>query len=167
MSTYDYMLKFISVGDSGVGKSCLLLRLVNKEFQQTETTIGIEFGSQIIDIQGKQIKLQIWDTAGQESFKSISRAYYRNAIGCLLVYDITRRETFVHIKDWLEDVKSHGNDQIKSILVANKSDLHEKRQGIIKSKKLQKKKQGNLQRKMIYCILNHLPRVEKMYWKYS
>jgi Ras-related protein Rab-2A len=84
---YDYLLKFISVGDSGVGKSCLLLRLTNKEFTPTETTIGIEFGSTVVQIQNKNIKLQIWDTAGQESFRSISRAYYRNAIGCLLVYD--------------------------------------------------------------------------------
>ncbi|KAJ3218411.1 Ras- protein Rab-2A [Dinochytrium kinnereticum] len=75
---YEFLFKYISVGDSGVGKSCLLLRFTNGEFLPTETTIGIEFGSQIVTI---------WDTAGQESFRSISRAYYRGAIGCILVYD--------------------------------------------------------------------------------
>ncbi|KAI8806969.1 P-loop containing nucleoside triphosphate hydrolase protein [Cladochytrium replicatum] len=96
-------------------KSCLLLRFTNREFMpSTETTIGIEFGSQIVPVQNKQVKLQIWDTAGQESFRSISRAYYRGAIGCLL--------------SWLDDVKQHGNEEIKIVLVANKSDLHHKRQ---------------------------------------
>ncbi|KAI8899511.1 ras family-domain-containing protein [Globomyces pollinis-pini] len=128
MSKYDYLLKYISVGDSGVGKSCLLLRLTNKEFTPTETTIGIEFGSTVIDLHDKQIKLQIWDTAGQESFRSISRAYYRGAIGCLLVFDVTRRDTFLHLLSWLEDVKQHGNDHIKTIVVANKCDLAHKRQ---------------------------------------
>ena len=111
---YDYLLKFISVGDSGVGKSCLLSRLSTNEFQPTETTIGIEFGSSLLKIQNKQVKLQIWDTAGQESFRSISRAYYRNAIGCLLVYDVTRIETFNHILVWMEDLRKHGNDDIQS-----------------------------------------------------
>jgi small GTP-binding protein len=113
----------ISVGDSGVGKSCLLLRLTNKEFQPTETTIGIEFGSTILQVANKTIKLQIWDTAGQESFRSISRAYYRNAIGCLLVFDVTRRDTFVSIKNWLHDVREHSNESIQILLVANKIDL--------------------------------------------
>ena len=123
LKMYDLLFKFISVGDSGVGKSCLLLRYINKEFQSTETTIGIEFGSSVVTIGSKQIKLQIWDTAGQESFRSISRAYYRGAIGCLLVFDVTRRETFHHVKDWLADVQLHGNDKTIIILVANKCDL--------------------------------------------
>ncbi|KAI8805877.1 ras family-domain-containing protein [Cladochytrium replicatum] len=121
-TAYDLLFKYISVGDSGVGKSCLLLRFTNREFMpSTETTIGIEFGSQIVPVQNKQVKLQIWDTAGQESFRSISRAYYRGAIGCL-------RETFTHLQSWLDDVKQHGNEEIKIVLVANKSDLHHKRQ---------------------------------------
>lgn len=124
----DYLFKFISVGDSGVGKSCLLHRLTSNDFQPTETTIGIEFGSSVVNIQGKTVKLQIWDTAGQESFKSVSRAYYRNAIGCLLVFDVTRRETFDHLESWLQDVTQHGNDDILIILVANKSDQLAKRQ---------------------------------------
>ena len=81
----------------------------------------------MININEKKVKLQIWDTAGQESFRSISRAYYRNAIGCILVYDITRRETFAHLKSWLDDVSMHGNDLIKTCVVANKSDMESKR----------------------------------------
>ncbi|KAI9358559.1 ras-related protein rab-2A-like protein [Zopfochytrium polystomum] len=125
---YEYLFKYISVGDSGVGKSCLLLRFTNGEFMPTETTIGIEFGSQIVTVNNRRVKLQIWDTAGQESFRSISRAYYRGAIGCLLVYDMTRRDTFNHLMSWLEDVKQHGNEEIKTALIANKSDLAAKRQ---------------------------------------
>lgn len=125
--SHDILFKFISVGDSGVGKSCLLLRLTQNDYVQTETTIGIEFGSTLINIDGKKVKLQIWDTAGQESFRSISRAYYRNAIGALLVYDITRRETFSHLLNWLQDVSNHGNESIRIILVANKSDQDFKR----------------------------------------
>ncbi|KAI8616838.1 ras family-domain-containing protein [Chytriomyces sp. MP71] len=125
---YEFLFKFISVGDSGVGKSCLLLRFTNNQFLPTETTIGIEFGSQIVSVKDRRVKLQIWDTAGQESFRSISRAYYRGAIGCLLVYDMTRKETYQHLVTWLDDVKSHGNDDIKTILIANKSDMAEHRQ---------------------------------------
>ncbi|KAJ3322747.1 Ras- protein Rab-2A [Boothiomyces sp. JEL0866] len=123
MNQFDYLFKYITVGDSGVGKSCLLLRLTNNEFLPTETTIGIEFGSTILNINQKKIKLQVWDTAGQESFRSISRAYYRGAIGCLLVFDVSRRETFIHLQSWLQDVLDHGNQHIKTVLVANKCDL--------------------------------------------
>ena len=90
----------------GVGKSCLLLQFTDKRFrQQHDLTIGVEFGARTIQIQEKNIKLQIWDTAGQESFKSITRSYYRGAAGALLVYDITRRDTFTHLTRWLEEVK--------------------------------------------------------------
>ncbi|KAH9258766.1 hypothetical protein BASA81_002830 [Batrachochytrium salamandrivorans] len=129
---YEYLFKLLlwvgGVGDSGVGKSCLLLRFTNNEYMPTETTIGIEFGSQVVKIQDKKVKLQIWDTAGQESFRSISRAYYRGAIGCLLVFDITRRDTFLHLMSWLDDVHQHGNDKVLTILVANKCDLEAQRQ---------------------------------------
>ncbi|KAI9203115.1 ras-related protein rab-2A-like protein [Polychytrium aggregatum] len=126
-NSYDLLFKFISVGDSGVGKSCILLRFTNREYIPTETTIGIEFGSQVVTVEDRKLKLQIWDTAGQESFRSISRAYYRGAIGCLLVYDMTRRDSFNHLLTWLEDVRQHGNEDIITMLVANKSDLASKR----------------------------------------
>ena len=90
----------------GVGKSCLLLQFTDQRFrQQHDLTIGVEFGSRTVKINDKNIKLQIWDTAGQESFKSITRSYYRGAAGALLVYDITRKETFNHLTRWLEEVR--------------------------------------------------------------
>jgi len=111
-----------------VGKSCLLLQFTDKRFQPVhDLTIGVEFGARMVTIDGKQIKLQIWDTAGQESFRSITRSYYRGAAGALLVYDITRRETFNHLTNWLEDAKTHANQNMTIILVGNKSDLDQRR----------------------------------------
>eukprot|EP01119_Soliformovum_irregulare_P010013 TRINITY_DN2424_c0_g1_i7.p1 TRINITY_DN2424_c0_g1~~TRINITY_DN2424_c0_g1_i7.p1 ORF type:complete len:157 (-),score=6.39 TRINITY_DN2424_c0_g1_i7:363-833(-) len=111
--SYDYLFKYIIIGDSGVGKSCLLLQFTDKRFQPAhDLTIGVEFGSRMISIDGKQVKLQIWDTAGQESFRSITRSYYRGAAGALLVYDITRRETFNHLTCWLEDARQHSNSNM-------------------------------------------------------
>ncbi|CAK9806342.1 Ras-related protein Rab-2A [Anthophora quadrimaculata] len=96
--SYAYLFKYIIIGDTGVGKSCLLLQFTDKRFQPVhDLTIGVEFGARMITIDGKPIKLQIWDTAGQEAFRSITRSYYRGAAGALLVYDITRRETFNHL----------------------------------------------------------------------
>jgi Ras-related protein Rab-2A len=121
--SYAYLFKYIIIGDTGkftlargvflttnlylgVGKSCLLLQFTDKRFrQQHDLTIGVEFGARTIQLNEKNIKLQIWDTAGQESFKSITRSYYRGAAGALLVYDITRRDTFTHLTRWLEEVR--------------------------------------------------------------
>ncbi|CAO3624598.1 unnamed protein product [Cunninghamella blakesleeana] len=126
MSSYNYIIKYIIVGDSGVGKSCLLLQFTDKRFYAgRELTIGVEFGTRFITVDGKQIKLQIWDTAGQESFRSITQSYYRGAAGALLVYDISRRESFEHISTWLADVRRHANPQTTVVLVGNKSDLDE------------------------------------------
>eukprot|EP01119_Soliformovum_irregulare_P010011 TRINITY_DN2424_c0_g1_i5.p1 TRINITY_DN2424_c0_g1~~TRINITY_DN2424_c0_g1_i5.p1 ORF type:complete len:243 (-),score=29.40 TRINITY_DN2424_c0_g1_i5:44-772(-) len=126
--SYDYLFKYIIIGDSGVGKSCLLLQFTDKRFQPAhDLTIGVEFGSRMISIDGKQVKLQIWDTAGQESFRSITRSYYRGAAGALLVYDITRRETFNHLTCWLEDARQHSNSNMTIMLIGNKSDLEHKR----------------------------------------
>ena len=85
-------------------------------------TIGVEFGARTIQLSEKNIKLQIWDTAGQESFKSITRSYYRGAAGALLVYDITRRDTFTHLTRWLEEVRQNGNPDTTIMLIGNKSD---------------------------------------------
>merc|ERR1712154_171315 len=101
---YKYLFKYIIVGDTAVGKSCLLLQFTDKRFQPVhDLTIGVEFGARMINVADKSIKLQIWDTAGQESFRSITRSYYRGAAGALLVYDITRRDTFKHLTRWLEE----------------------------------------------------------------
>ncbi|KAG6418943.1 hypothetical protein SASPL_121150 [Salvia splendens] len=113
---------------AGVGKSCLLLQFTDKRFQPVhDLTIGVEFGARMITIDNKPIKLQIWDTAGQESFRSITRSYYRGAAGALLVYDITRRETFNHLASWLEDAKQHANPNMTIMLIGNKCDLAHRR----------------------------------------
>uniref|UniRef100_A0A2K6V034 RAB2B, member RAS onco family n=1 Tax=Saimiri boliviensis boliviensis TaxID=39432 RepID=A0A2K6V034_SAIBB len=120
--TYAYLFKYIIIGDTGVGKSCLLLQFTDKRFQPVhDLTIGVEFGARMVNIDGKQIKLQIWDTAGQESFRSITRSYYRGAAGALLVYDITRRETFNHLTSWLEDARQHSSSNMVIMLIGNKA----------------------------------------------
>ncbi|CAL9748122.1 unnamed protein product [Musa acuminata subsp. burmannicoides] len=112
----------------GVGKSCLLLQFTDKRFQPVhDLTIGVEFGARMITLDSKPIKLQIWDTAGQESFRSITRSYYRGAAGALLVYDITRRETFNHLASWLEDARQHTNPNMTIMLIGNKCDLAHRR----------------------------------------
>jgi len=126
---YKYLFKYIIVGDTAVGKSCLLLQFTDKRFQPVhDLTIGVEFGSRTVTIDGNQIKLQIWDTAGQEKFRSITRSYYRGTTGALLVYDITRRETFDHLTEWLEDCRKYSNPNMVVMLIGNKCDLEEKRQ---------------------------------------
>jgi len=126
--SYAYLFKYIIIGDTGVGKSCLLLQFTDKRFQPVhDLTIGVEFGARLITIDNHQIKLQIWDTAGQESFRSITRSYYRDAAGALLVYDITRRESFNHLSRWLEEARQNGNPNMTIMLIGNKSDLEHRR----------------------------------------
>jgi len=126
---YDHMFRYIIVGDMAVGKSCLLLQFTDHKFRhQHELTIGVEFGGKTIEVKNKNVKIQIWDTAGQEAFQAITRTYYKGAIGALLVYDITRKETFDHITKWLNEVKSNGSKDICCILIGNKKDLEAQRQ---------------------------------------
>jgi len=125
---YKYLFKYIIVGDTAVGKSCLLLQFTDKRFQPVhDLTIGVEFGSRTITVSGQQVKLQIWDTAGQEKFRSITRSYYRDAAGALLVYDITRRETFDHLTAWLEDCRKYSSQDTTIMLIGNKADLEHSR----------------------------------------
>lgn len=110
-----------------MGKSCLLLQFTDKRFRTDhDLTIGVEFGARLVNIGGKQIKLQIWDTAGQESFRSITRSYYRGATGALLVYDISRRDTFNHLTRWLDEARQHANPKMVIMLIGNKSDLEKR-----------------------------------------
>jgi len=126
---YKHLFKYIIVGDTGVGKSCLLLQFSEKKFNPKHLlTIGVEFGSKIVDMDNKQIKLQIWDTAGQEKFRAITRSYYRGAAGALLVYDITRRDTFENLQIWLDDCLKFSNPNIVIIIIGNKTDLESERQ---------------------------------------
>lgn len=105
--TEDYLFKIVLVGDSAVGKSNLLARFARNEFHpNSKSTIGVEFQTQKMQISGKEVKAQIWDTAGQERFRAVTSAYYRGAVGALLVYDISRRETFDNIGRWLNELQS-------------------------------------------------------------
>ncbi|KAJ0410067.1 hypothetical protein ATCC90586_006460 [Pythium insidiosum] len=118
-------LKYIIIGDSEVGKSSLLLQFTEQQFQPIhDLTIGVEFGAKLIDIEGRKVKLEIWDTAGQETFLSITRSYYRGADGALLVYDIGRRESFEHLSRWLQECRQNcQNDLVEIVVVGMKCDL--------------------------------------------
>ena len=126
---FDYLLKFIIIGDSAVGKSNILLRYTNDSFSnEFQATIGVEFGAKNLTIDGKTYRVQIWDTAGQEQFRSITRAYYKNSVCACVVYDITNKTSFENIKSWLEDCKKKCPKSIYFVLIGNKSDLEEKRE---------------------------------------
>jgi len=122
---YDYLFKVVLIGDSGVGKSNLLTRFTRDEFKQdSKSTIGVEFATQTIQVDRKNIKAQIWDIAGQERYRAITSAYYRGAVGALLVYDITKEVTFEDVKTmWLDELKANADDNIIIMLVGNKKDL--------------------------------------------
>ncbi|PIA49580.1 hypothetical protein AQUCO_01300400v1 [Aquilegia coerulea] len=125
----DYLFKIVLIGDSSVGKSNLLARFAKNEFYpNSKSTIGVEFQTQKIDIGGKEVKAQIWDTAGQERFRAVTSAYYRGAVGALIVYDISRRQTFDSIGRWLNELHSHSDMNVVTILIGNKSDLKDARE---------------------------------------
>ncbi|RAL54394.1 unnamed protein product [Cuscuta campestris] len=120
----EYLFKVVIIGDSAVGKSNLLSRYARDEFNMhSKATIGVEFQTQTIEIDGKEVKAQIWDTAGQERFRAVTSAYYRGALGALVVYDITRRTTFDSIPRWLEELQTHSDTTVARMLVGNKFDL--------------------------------------------
>jgi Ras-related protein Rab-8A len=127
-AAYDYLIKLLLIGDSGVGKSCLLLRFSDDSFTPSFiTTIGIDFKIRTIDLEGKRIKLQIWDTAGQERFRTITTAYYRGAMGILLVYDVTDEKSFNNIRNWIRNIEQHATESVNKILIGNKCDMVEKK----------------------------------------
>ncbi|MED6203974.1 Ras- protein RABA1f [Stylosanthes scabra] len=121
---YDYLFKVVLIGDSGVGKSNLLSRFTKNEFSlESKSTIGVEFATRSIHVDDKIIKAQIWDTAGQERYRAITSAYYRGAVGALLVYDVTRHSTFENVERWLKELRDHTDANIVIMLVGNKADL--------------------------------------------
>jgi len=121
---YDYLFKLVLIGDSGVGKSCLLLRFADDNFTDSYiSTIGVDFRFRTITIDKKTVKLQIWDTAGQERFRTITSAYYRGADGIIMVYDVTNQESFDHVEEWLSEVDRYANENTSKLLVGNKADL--------------------------------------------
>uniref|UniRef100_A0A674ENN9 small monomeric GTPase n=1 Tax=Salmo trutta TaxID=8032 RepID=A0A674ENN9_SALTR len=114
----------VLIGDSGVGKSNLLSRFTRNEFNlESKSTIGVEFATRSIHVEGKTVKAQIWDTAGQERYRAITSAYYRGAVGALLVYDIAKHLTYENAERWLKELQDHADSNIVIMLVGNKSDL--------------------------------------------
>lgn len=133
---YDHLFKLVLIGDSGAGKSCLLLRFSDDCFTDSYiTTIGVDFRFKTIPVDTKTIKLQIWDTAGQERFRTITSAYYRGADGIILVYDICERESFNNIDEWLGEVSKYVDESTCKILIGNKSDRESDRQVSIEEAK--------------------------------
>ncbi|KAI0226081.1 Rab GTPase ypt31, partial [Massospora cicadina] len=121
---YDFLFKVVLIGDSGVGKSNLLSRFTRDEFNlESKSTIGVEFATRNVQVEGKSIKAQIWDTAGQERYRAITSAYYRGAVGALLVYDVTKHNTFENVNRWLKELRDHAESHIVILLVGNKCDL--------------------------------------------
>ena len=127
MSSGGINLKILLVGDSGVGKTTLLLKYVDNQFSDSHiTTIGVEYKDKEIMVKDKKVNLQIWDTSGQERYRSITKNFYRNANGIIFVFDVTKKDSFDHLKDWLNDSSEQEND-FKKLVVGNKTDLIEKR----------------------------------------
>lgn len=125
----NMIFKVILIGDSGVGKTNILSRYIRDEFSiETKATVGVEFGCKVIKQNDAKIKVQIWDTAGHERYKSITNAYYKGSRGALIVYDISRRDTFLSIDKWIGELKNHGEADVCMILIGNKTDLQEYRQ---------------------------------------
>ena len=126
---YDHLFKLVLIGDSGVGKSCFLLRFADDSFTDSYiTTIGVDFRFKTIPVSSKTVKLQIWDTAGQERFRTITSAYYRGADGIIMMYDTCDKDSFDNIDEWLKEVNKYANENTCKILVGNKSDQAADRQ---------------------------------------
>ena len=124
MENYDYRLKLIIIGDANSGKSCLLEQFREGRFYAGSThTIGVEFASKVVSISEHKVKLQIWDTAGQDRYRTVSRSYYRGALGAIVVYDITSRESFNHLPRWIQDAREQASKEVTIAVVGNKRDL--------------------------------------------
>ena len=142
---FNYLFKYIIIGDSAVGKSNILLRYIHDKFNdEFQSTIGVEFGAKNLKIEDKIYRIQIWDTAGQETFRSITRAYYKNSVCALIVYDITNKNSFQNIKSWIEDCKKQSPKTVFLILIGNKVDLEERRQVTYEEGSIYAEKNGML-----------------------
>ena len=125
---YDYLFKLIIIGDSGIGKSCLLNRFADDTYTDAYiSTMGVDFKIRTLEIDGRVVKLQIWDTAGQERFRNITSSYYRGAHGIMMVYDITNQESFANLNQWFKEVAIYAKEDVRKILIGTKSDLDSKR----------------------------------------
>uniref|UniRef100_A0A3Q3JVZ6 Ras-related protein Rab-19 n=1 Tax=Monopterus albus TaxID=43700 RepID=A0A3Q3JVZ6_MONAL len=127
--SFDFLFKIILVGDSDVGKTCVVQSFKSGIFtEKQQNTIGVDFTVRTLDVDGKKVKMQVWDTAGQERFRTITQSYYRSAHGAMVAYDITRRATFESVPHWIREVEHYGAASVVLILIGNKSDLHSQRQ---------------------------------------
>jgi len=137
---YDLLVKILLLGDSGVGKSAIMLRFTEDRFtEDLMSTIGLDFKMKMIEIDNKTVNIQIWDTAGQEKFKTITKTYYRGASGYIIVYDVTNRNSFDHVSTWVDEINDHGNNDMIKILVGNKCDLDGRTVTIEEGKELARK----------------------------
>jgi small GTP-binding protein len=126
---FDHSVKTVIVGESGVGKTSILSRFVRDVFEETgQPTLGVEFMSRVIQTNTRKIELQLWDTAGQEIFRSVTKGYYRGAIGAFIVYDMTRTNTFQNLEEWVNNVRSTAIPDVVCVLIGNKSDLADDRE---------------------------------------
>ena len=126
--TYNYLLKFIIIGDPAVGKSNILLKYVHNKFvNEYQSTVGVEFGAKNIDIEGQTFRIQIWDTTGQENFRCLTRSYFKNSVCAIITYDITNKQSFDNIQDWINEVKNQVSNKVLLVLVGNKIDLEKER----------------------------------------
>ena len=125
---YDVLFRLMILGDTGVGKTCLLQRFCDEEFRHSHIyTIGIDFKIKTIQVDDLKIRIQVWDTAGQERYRTITRQYYRKAQGMILAYDITDENSFLNIRNWASDASEYGDKMVQTILVGNKSDREDSR----------------------------------------
>lgn len=124
MADYDYLFKMVLVGNSSVGKTCLFLQYADNVFNESfMPTIGVDFRIKTLEIDNVFVKMQIWDTAGQERFKTITSSYYKGAHGLILVFDLTDRQSFLDLDNWLIEIEKHANDRVVKLLIGNKNDL--------------------------------------------
>ncbi|KAI9488269.1 GTP-binding protein ypt1 [Zychaea mexicana] len=125
---YDYLFKLLLIGDSGVGKSCLLLRFADDTYTESYiSTIGVDFKIRTVELEGRTVKLQIWDTAGQERFRTITSSYYRGAHGIIVVYDVTDQDSFNNLQMWLKEIERYAAEGVSKLVVGNKNDLTDKK----------------------------------------
>ncbi len=125
---YDYLFKLLLIGDSGCGKSSILLRFADDTFTESYiSTIGVDFKIRTLELEGKTVKLQIWDTAGQERFRTITSSYYRGAHGIGIVFDVTDRESFNNVKHWYAEIERYASEGVTKILIGNKADMQAKK----------------------------------------
>ena len=125
---YDYIFKVLLIGNSDVGKSSIILRYVDETWTDVFVpTIGVDFKVKTLEVDNKQVKMQIWDTAGQERFRTVVSSYFRGSHGLFLIYDITNRDSFKNLENWLKEIEGEASEKVLKILIGNKCDLEEDR----------------------------------------